>query len=260
MSGLTALADAHARERFGGKALGLARLLAAGLPVPDGYALEPSALRALATDPHATWVKAKALGPLLVLRSSALDEDSQHASFAGQHASVLGIRSEAELALAAVRVLESGAGSRGYREARGLSGESELAAVLQRLVVPVASGVLFSRDPVSGAEHIVVEAAYGLGEVVVQGLVEPDRLVVRRDGAVLDERIGHKDLRIGLDGLEEEVPLAERDLRCLPRDALAALVAGVAAYEQVADGPADVEWAWDGTRLWLLQCRAITTL
>lgn len=258
MTELTPLAEALARHRFGGKAVGLARLLAAGAPVPHGYALDPASLLALATNPGATWARASALGPRLALRSSALDEDSSAASFAGQHESVLGVASEAALAEAAARLIRSGAASRAYREARGLGGESVLAAVLQRLVEPVSSGVLFSRDPVSGADHVVVEAAWGLGETVVQGLVDPDRLIVSRGGRVLDEHVGHKDLRIGIDG-EEAVPEQDRERPCVPREVLASLIAHVPTCESVAGGPADVEWAWDGTQVWLLQCRAITT-
>jgi pyruvate, water dikinase len=258
-AGLTPLAEAHARELFGGKAVGLARLLVAGLPVPPGYAVDPERLRALTTNAREAWAHASTLGSSFALRSSAIDEDSKAASFAGQHASVLGIASEAALAEAAARVVESGAASRSYREALGLGGPNVLAAVLQLLVEPVVSGVLFSRHPVSGEDNLVVEAAWGLGEVVVQGLVEPDHIVVSRDGRVLEERVGHKDVRIGLAG-EEAVPEPDRDVPCLRRDVLADLVAHVQACEAVAGGPADVEWAWDGARVWLLQCRAITTL
>jgi pyruvate, water dikinase len=259
MSELVPLVHAHDRARFGGKAAGLARLLAAGLRVPEGFALEPATLRTIATDARQAWPRARALGAHLALRSSALDEDSRAASFAGQHASVLGVASEAELVDAAARVLGSGPASRAYREARGLGGESVLAAVLQRLVVPVASGVLFSQDPVTRNSHAVIEAAWGLGEAVVSGLVEPDRFVVARDGELIEERIGHKDVRIGLAG-EEPVSEGERDRPCLPREVLSALLASVSRCEAAAGAPADVEWAWDGTELWFLQCRAITTL
>jgi pyruvate, water dikinase len=259
MIDLVPLRDAHERARYGGKASGLARLCAAGLPVPGGYALAPDQLRALACAPASAWTRARELGPHLALRSSAIDEDSKTASFAGQHESVLGISSEAQLAAAAERVLASGEASRPYREARGLDGASVVAAVLQRLVEPVASGVLFSRDPLTGAEQVVIEAAWGLGEAVVQGLVEPDRIVVARDGEVIENRIGYKDVRIGLSG-EEPLPAHQRESSCMPTSALSALLAQVRACEEIAGGPADVEWAWDGRELWFLQCRAITTL
>jgi pyruvate, water dikinase len=256
---LVPLTDAHERERYGGKAVGLARLCAANLPVPAGYALAPDQLRALASAPKHTWRRAHELGPRLALRSSAIDEDSKAASFAGQHESVLGIASAHELAAAAERVIASGEASRPYREARGLGGDSVVAAVLQRLIEPVASGVLFTRDPITGAEHAVIEAAWGLGEAVVQGLVDPDRFVIDREGVVTDAQIGHKDVRIGPGG-EEEVPAHQREISCMPTSVLSTLLAQVRTCEAIAGGPADVEWAWDGRELWFLQCRAITTL
>jgi pyruvate,water dikinase len=257
---VTPLHEAHERARYGGKAVGLARLLAAGLPVPGGFALAPDRLRAVRDDPHEAWSRASALGSSFALRSSALDEDSSAASFAGQHESVLGVGSAASLAEAAERVIASGEASRAYREAKGIGGESVLAGVLQLLVEPVSSGVLFTRDPISGAERTVIEASWGLGEVVVQGLVEPDRFVLDRSGVVLEAHVGLKDIRVRPGGVEEEVPVAEQEIACTPRAVAEELARLVEVCERVAEGPADVEWAWDGSTLWLLQCRAITTL
>jgi pyruvate,water dikinase len=261
---MTPLLQAHDSERFGGKARGLAGLLAAGLPVPPGFALDPLQLEALARGQQLeqAWARARELGPVHALRSSAADEDGAEHSFAGQHATVLGVDSAESLARAARRVLDSGANSAAYRARRGL-GPPRLAAVLQLLLDPVASGVMFTRDPLDGAELRVVEASWGLGEVVVQGLVTPDSFRLAPDGRLLEARPGEKDLRIVRrgEGLKQEaLPEAWWHPLCVPAAALRALCVLAPLCEQVAGGPADLEWAWDGERIFLLQCRPITTL
>ena len=70
---------------------------------------------------------------------------------------------------------------------------SRCGVVLQRLVPAEAAGVLFSVDPVTGADELVVEASWALGEAVVGGLVIPDRYRLDRDGRVVEQVIGHKD-------------------------------------------------------------------
>lgn len=262
---MTPLAEATDRARFGGKAVGLGALTRAALRVPGGVAIDPGQLEALAagTGAERTWDALAAIGAVFAVRSSALDEDSGAASFAGQHATVLGVTGCEQLVAAAETVRASGEASAAYREARGLGGRSSLAAVIQRVIDPVASGVLFTRDPVSGAHTLVVEAAWGLGEAVVQGLVTPDRAVLSAQGALLERTRGHKDVRLeraGSEIAEREVPAADRDRFCVPDPILAELAARTAVYESIAGGPADVEWAFDGDALWLLQCRAITTL
>ena len=73
-----------------------------------------------------------------------------------------------------------------------------MAVVLQELVDADCAGVLFTRNPLDGADELVVEAAWGLGERVVAGLVTPDRFRVARDGTVLERVAGEKDLAVSL--------------------------------------------------------------
>ena len=97
----------------------------------------------------------------VAVRSSGVGEDSTSASFAGQHATVLDVRSRVALAEAIRNVWASGrnAGVLGYRERLGLAGEPRMGIVVQRLVASDRAGVLFTRNPMTGADECVVEAA-----------------------------------------------------------------------------------------------------
>jgi pyruvate,water dikinase len=260
------LADAVDASRFGGKAAGLARLIGLGLPVPPGFALTTAAAEAVAAGgANATPIvaRAAALGPSLAVRSSALDEDGHVVSFAGQHLSLVGVK-PAALVAAVGKVHASGRteSARDYRRRLGLVPFAGMGVVVQRALAPRCAGVLFTRDPLTGADEIVVEAAWGLGEAVVSGLVVPDRLRFTPSGVLVEELVADKDvaLVVGDDGAPREhaVPAADARRPCLPDDARAALLE-LAARCTRALGPAlDLEWAVDGDGVWLLQCRPIT--
>jgi len=262
---MTPLADARDAARFGGKAAGLAGLIAAGLDVPPGFALSPDALGALAAGATLgeLWPAVEALGGAVAVRSSATAEDGASHSFAGQHLTVLGVSNKTALLAAARAVKESGEGSAAYRRAHGLSETVEVAAVIQRLVEPVAAGVLFTRDPVTFAHHLVVEAAFGLGEAVVQGLVTPDYACLLWSGEITRRRAGEKDIALVREGdvvVERPVPEHRQGEFSVPDAVLVELARLAPRCEEVARGPADVEWAWDGERVWLVQCRPITVV
>ena len=134
----------------------------------------------------------RAFAAPLVARSSAVGEDSEQASFAGQHLTRLNVRSTPELAEAVSAIWESARlpSALAYRERLGLPLEPRMAVVVQELVEADSAGVLFSRDPVNGSDELLVEAAWGLGEAVVAGLVTPDRFRMARNGTVLERAAG----------------------------------------------------------------------
>jgi pyruvate,water dikinase len=263
------LGEATAEEEFGGKAVQLGEAIRAGLPVPPGVALgahlvetvargNPDARAALAT------VRARLEGPLAV-RSSCIGEDSSSASFAGQHETTLGVHTTEELveAVGAVRRSGSSPEAHGYRRRLGLGDQARMAVVVQRLVDAEVAGVLFTRHPVSGADERLVEAAWGLGESVVQGSVTPDRYRLARDGAVLDRTAGRKAhaVRARPGGTIAEPVEGDRvGALCLDDDALAALHRLALRCEESFPGPSDIEWAFAGGALWLLQRRPLTGL
>ncbi len=251
----------------GAKAARLATARRAGLSVPPGLALTAGLVERLTHGDQfqllATAIANSLRFPLAV-RSSALDEATEAASFAGQHASVLGVRDFAAVveALRAVAASVRAPSPAGYRARLGMAPETIIAVLIQELVPAEVAGVLFTADPVSGSgERMVVEAAFGLGEVVVGGLVTPDRYVLARDGHVLQSVAGPKELTIVAAPRGGTTTRAgQRPELCLGPLELRQLVELGARCEELFAGPQDVEWAFAGGRLHLLQSRPITTL
>jgi pyruvate, water dikinase len=267
---LAPLEESHAAGRFGGKAAQLAAALRAGLPVPRGIALSVELVEAIAAgspaaiaDFERAW---RLLQAPLAVRSSAVDEDSEEASFAGQHLTCLNLRSAAD-GIEAVEAVWRSAHSDSalaYRRRLGLAGTPRMAVVVQELVDAECAGVLFTQNPLDGADELVVEATWGLGEAVVAGLVTPDRFRVARDGTVLERMAGEKDLALTLapEGGTEEVAISGERVRglCLDDGRLAALAHLAERCVRAFSGARDLEWAFAGETLYLLQCRRITTV
>jgi pyruvate, water dikinase len=263
------LRDALEVTSFGGKAVALGEALRAELPVPDGFALSASWVDRLVTGDQAAFDDLTRSVPTLrqrvAVRSSAVGEDSAGASFAGQHATVLDVEPEVDAIVDAVRqVWESGRteSALAYRQRLGIAGTPQVGIVVQRMVESVAAGVLFSRDPMSGEDVRVIEAAWGLGEAVVAGLVTPDRFRVARTGTVMERMPGFKDLLIrrAAGGGTEQVELDEDRAQalCLDDRQLLALNHLAEQCERVYGGEQDLEWAFDSASLFLLQRRPIT--
>jgi pyruvate,water dikinase len=153
-----------------------------------------------------------------------------------------------------------------YRATQQLTDEPAIAVVVQRMVDAHTSGVMFTADPATGdRDHLVVEAAYGLGEVVVGGQVEPDTYVMAKEGSrLLHEHIGTKTTKIvrGPDGHDQRVPvaLADQARRVLDENALIALAHTAIEVERHYGAPQDVEFAIDDHHIWVVQSRPITTL
>jgi pyruvate,water dikinase len=265
---LAALVDATDTSRFGGKAAQLALASRAGLPVPSGVALAWPLVDAVAAgDDAPTGRVAEACAGLegpLVVRSSAVGEDSAHASFAGQHVSVLNVAGLAAVVDAVREVWESAStdSARAYRRRLGLPHTPRVGVVVQRLVDPDVAGVLFDVNPVTGAEEVVVEASWGLGEAVVSGIVTPDLFRLGPGGEVLERRPGVKDveLRPAPGGGTRSLPVEAERARavCLSDDQLGQLHGLVLRCQQVYGGSQDVEWAFAAGELWLLQRRPLT--
>lgn len=263
------LGDAADESVFGGKAAALATAVRAGLPVPPGLALAYSFVEAVGAGRPAA-VGALAALPVpagrLAVRSSAIGEDSAAASFAGQHATMLNVGGEQEL-LEAVRAVWRSATTEAalaYRQRLGVEGPPRMGVVVQRLAAAEVAGVLFTVNPVTGADERVIEAAWGLGEAVVQGMVVPDRYRVSRAGALLEWVPGHmrSAVRPRAEGSVAEEPLAPElhGVACLGDARILALHELALACERVWDGAHDIEWAFAGGEVVLLQRRAITRL
>lgn len=253
---------------FGSKAVGLGQALRDGLSVPPGIALCGAIVDAVASGEDRAinevlkW--ARPLGGPLAVRSSAADEDGASASFAGQHLTLLNVPSCEELVNALREVWWSANSDSAitYRKKVGLFTRPSIGVVVQRLLDPSAAGVMFTRNPVTGADERVIEASWGLGEAVVAGLVIPDNFRINRSGQVLERRAGLKQIAIRTIAaggtFKEDVAEELVEQFCLDDEAIRELNRLADRCEQIYGPARDVEWALAGGTLYLLQCRAIT--
>lgn len=261
--------------------------IAAGIPDDDRVALEQASAKireiilaapmppAIARDITEAY---EALGGFVAVRSSGTAEDLAEASFAGQHDTYLDVRGAADVVDAVKRCWSSLWTERavGYRRSHGFAHAAEahdavlISVVVQRMVASEVSGVMFTANPLTSAtDEIVVNATWGLGEALVQGLITPDEIVVQTEALTTPMRIierttGAKELRIVRSGeaggvREEDVPAAERERDTLTdAEALELASLGLRVQDYYGGFPQDIEWARADGRFWLVQARPIT--
>ena len=268
MTEVVPLVEAHEDSRFGAKATGLGEAARHGLPIPPGIALSGSFVDAVAAG-HDLAIEllmstAQSLAAPLAVRSSAADEDGADASFAGQHLTLLNVPSVDDLS-AAVREIWWSANSDSaitYRQRVGLFARPTIGVVVQSLLDPEVAGVMFTQNPINEADERLIEASCGLGEVVVAGRVIPDTFRIDRAGTVLERTPGFKKIAIrsAPDGgtFEEKVAPELIEQLCLDEDQLAQLNALAGRCDEIYGPARDIEWAFAGGQVYLLQCRAIT--
>jgi pyruvate,water dikinase len=241
---------------------------AQGLPVPPGfvipaYVLEQSVdaaqLRKLAlaqdyqaaqallqqAEPPRTAILDgyQSLGGKVAVRSSACAEDSEAASYAGQQETYLNVCGGDEVCARVRDCWASFFSERAlfYRAHKGSLNDLGMAVVVQKMLTPLKSGVLFTADPVNRRrDRMIIESIFGLGEQMVSGEVTPDYYIIDLTGNIKRERI--VDQRV----------LEPQEIR-----QLAQLGAELARR---FGAPQDIEWAIEDDKLYLLQSRPITTL
>ncbi|MGB0101170.1 MAG: PEP/pyruvate-binding domain-containing protein [Nocardioides sp.] len=230
--------------RYGGKALGLAQLSAAGFAVPAAFVIADADPETLPPDLEARYERLVAASCVdtVAVRSSAAGEDGADSSFAGQYETVLGVRSFEELHAAIRHCVASTRSDRAaaYQADAGVSGAMHL--VVQEMVDARAAGVVFTADPASARRDLaVVDAIAGLGEALVDGSTSSDHFEIDRAGTITDRQTG--------------------DQPSITDDEVAAIAAGAREAEARWGRPLDLEWAIDsaGVLRWL-QARPITTL
>ena len=204
------------------------------------------------------------------MRSSALGEDSEEATFAGQQESYLWVRGAREVADAVrdcwVSLYSPQAIS--YRARMGGGGAAAMGVTIQLMVDAAVSGVMFTCNPTSGDPSMVaVNASWGLGLAVVGGEVTPDYFLVSKvTGEVVRESISSKDIeyvpgRDGRGAIRVEVERERAGVPCLDAARLRELVELARGVQRHFGSHQDVEWAIDRDgRLFVLQSRPVTAV
>ena len=207
-------------------------------------------------------------GPPVAVRSSATAEDLPDLSFAGQQETYLNMRGEAQILDAVKRCWASlwTARAISYRLRNNIaSAEVSLAVVVQELVPAEAAGIMFTANPVTGShDQLMINAAWGLGEAIVGGLVTPDTLVISKNNStIVTSEINEKDVmtvRTPTGTREEPVPADQRRQAVLsPAQAVELAHIGL-RIEELYGQPMDIEWAFSKGRFFIVQARPITSL
>ncbi|MBN1858429.1 hypothetical protein JW848_04405 [Candidatus Bipolaricaulota bacterium] len=222
-------------RRIGGKARQLQTLASLGARIPRTWVCDWRA--------HAAWMRgdrhveqavrddlSRRLDPNreYAVRSSADIEDGSRRSFAGRFDSILRVQGVDRLITAVRTVWESAA--RGGDTVR-------MAVMVQEMVDAQVSGIAFSRNPITGAEEVMIEAVSGTGEVLTSGLASPERWMVAEGDAIESSAA----VAVGADVLQDIAAMARR-------------------WEKAVGVPIDLEWAVDGAKLYWLQLRPISAL
>jgi pyruvate,water dikinase len=206
--------------------------------------------------------------PPVAVRSSATAEDLPEMSFAGQQETYLNVRGSEALLEAVKRCWASLWTARGigYRARNNIPPEDvALAVVVQQLVAADAAGILFTANPTTGdRDHLVINAAWGLGEAIVGGHVTPDTFIVNKQTLTIEsQEIADKEImtvRTSEGTREESVPADKRKQSSLDLDQIIELSRLGIRIEQLYEQPMDIEWAIQDRDLFILQARPITAL
>jgi pyruvate,water dikinase len=204
----------------------------------------------------------------VAVRSSGIGEDAEGTSFAGMNETFTNVAGDDEVLARLVDCWTSlwGARSIFYRGDKSLTAEPAIAVVVQEMIPSERSGVMFTVDPSTGeTDRIVIEAAFGQGEVVVSGMVEPDTYIVDKNGPrLLHVRVGTQRFKIvrGTDGEDQRVELdpSEGSLRVLADDEVVEVARLGLAAEQHYGSPQDTEWAMAEGHTFLVQSRPVTAV
>ncbi|NHZ38071.1 FAD-dependent oxidoreductase [Massilia rubra] len=285
-------------QRFGGKANSLNTLIGAGFPVPRAYCVTVDACHAfLQASGLAAWIdgmdkvdrdtcadirariahaplppalqdaivaayRELGSGPVAV-RSSAVNEDGDAQSFAGQYDTFLHVEGESALLDCVKRCWASLWNERAHAYQGRNRADGGIAVVIQQMIVADAAGVLFTADPISGdAGRTVIESCWGLGEGVVSGQASTDTYVVDSDSHALMERfVRAKPVMCArtADGVAmQEVPPQFVDQPSLSDMQASELAACAARIRRHYGCELDIEWALKDDSIWILQARPIT--
>jgi pyruvate,water dikinase len=284
----------------GGKASQLHALIRAEFPVPPAWVVTRGAFEShlprinplvRPARPQLDPALAAQLGELaatlcdtpesyLAVRSSALSEDGVEYSYAGQHATYYYIKADT-LTKAVIDCWLSlwSQQALSYREHAGTTAPLGMAVIVQQMVQADRAGVCFTVDPTDprmdpegtrtdpeGTRLALIEAAWGLGAALVDGRVSPDRYWLDDDNQIVQQHIGHKRLKVAenlhnpTQARLEPVPVQQRSAQVLTADEAIAVVTLARRAEALFAAPQDVEWAFAGGTLYILQSRPVTAL
>jgi pyruvate,water dikinase len=255
----------------GGKAASLGEMIKVGIPVPPGFVITTKAYSEGMTDQLKNEIY-RAFDELalerVAVRSSAIAEDSKTASWAGQLESYLNSTRDSlvghiEKCWHSVKSERA----RDYADDNNIAEDQRrVAVIVQAMVDSEVSGVMFTANPITQSRNeYLIEAVYGLCELLVQGEVTPESLRVNKLSKKVIERVPSRQLKMLTyqDGKNQVVKLSlDKISKELVDDALVAQLIGLASgiESHYMNTPQDIEWAVYKSKVYAIQSRPITTL
>jgi pyruvate,water dikinase len=204
----------------------------------------------------------------VAVRSSATVEDIEKASAAGQQETFLNIKGSWNVVESVKKCWASLFTPRAiyYRHEKGLPQDAGICVIVQKMVNSEKSGVIFTVNPANPQDkNITIEAVWGLGETIVQGLVTPDRYIVDKEtGQILEKHIGKKTIERIRDELgntiEREVEPERVEKQVLSDEEIVLVAAYAKKIEEYYNFPQDIEFAVEKGKVYILQTRPVTFL
>ena len=223
----------------------------------DNFKDSPGALSILRSSREAIFVS---------VRSSATAEDLGGASFAGQQESFINVKGNEELIEKVKRVFASIFTARSifYRKKKGFDSFVGIAAVVQKMINSDKSGVMFSKNPISGDDKVLIESVWGQGEGIVSGKIKPDQHIVDRNLEIVEEHLSDKKIAITRTGTGQtktiELTPQRSKQKVLQTHELKQLAEYAIKLEEHYNSPQDIEFAICDDEIFILQTRPITTI
>lgn len=259
---------------FGGKAASLGDMYSANIPVPNGFGISIQ----LQKDYGAKSFDEAIFNQLselfkelnlthVAVRSSGIMEDGSEASWAGQLESYMNVEFDGiERAIRACWKSIDAEHIKDYAKDKHVNKEDLFVGVtVQQMIDPEVAGVMFTANPVNqDKKEILIEGLFGLGEMLVQGVVTPDRFIVEKSPLIVAGfNIEVKSKRLifnGKDNVEEELPIEVGDRSVLKEEQVLDLAKIGIQVEDHFKMPMDIEWAFKDGDFHIVQARPITTL
>ena len=261
-------------SEVGGKGASLGEMTQAGIPVPPGFVVTTETFRQFADSEIPVDVIEQIYSAFdelgaerVAVRSSAVAEDSAAASWAGQLESYLNT-TRADL-IDRIRDCRNSIKSEralAYAEQAGANEEDlVVAVVVQKMVESEVSGVLFTINPITkNSEEVMIEAGYGLGEMLVQGMITPDNFLIDKKTLEIKQKNidTQNTMLIYQDGKNKEVAVPEdkKSEAALTNEQVVQLVELGLKIEQHYGFSVDIEWALEKDKFYIVQSRPVTTL
>jgi len=199
--------------------------------------------------------------PFVSVRSSSVSEDGDNNTFAGIHDSFLNIPCNSDAILNAIKKCWASLFTERsliYRTSRNLPLFEGMAVIIQNMIQAEAAGVVYTKHPIAST-CLYIESSFGLGDSVVEGVVQPDKILIDKDTlSIVSKEVGSKKSYTSLvNGTHRSQLQTEKsDFFSIDNLVITNLISESMKIEKIFGSPQDIEWAYDG-QLWILQSRTV---